>query len=144
MVPVAATVSMFARAYQSLAQFQALAGLLQSEPERDVSDPAVSLAPVRGAVRVAGLAHTFAGSGAPSLAGLTFSIREGERVALEVFDQHRVGLFDTLDLQLHDRPDTRGSAEGLAEFDQTFRDKGPLPFRRIGPGPEFRLGDIER
>lgn len=82
MVPVAATVSMFARAYQSLAQFQALAGLLQSEPERDVSDPTVSLAPVRGDVRVAGLAHTFAGSGAPSLAGLTFSIREGERVAL--------------------------------------------------------------
>jgi len=82
MVPVAATVSMFARAYQSLAQFQALAGLLQSEPERDVSDPAVSLAPVRGAVRVAGLSHTFAGSGAPSLSGLTFSVAEGERVAL--------------------------------------------------------------
>lgn len=82
MVPVAATVSMFARAYQSLAQFQALAGLLQTEPERDVSDPAVTLAPVRGAVRVAGLSHTFAGSGAPSLSGLTFSLREGERVAL--------------------------------------------------------------
>jgi len=82
MVPVAATVGMFARAYQSLAQFQALAGLLQSEPERDVSDPAVSLAPVRGAVRVAGLSHTFAGSGAPSLTGLTFSVAEGERVAL--------------------------------------------------------------
>ncbi len=82
MVPVAATVSMFARAYQSLAQFQALAGLLQSEPERDISDPAVGLAPVRGAVRVAGLSHTFAGSGAPSLSGLTFSVAEGERVAL--------------------------------------------------------------
>jgi ATP-binding cassette, subfamily C, bacterial LapB len=82
MVPVAATVSMFARAYQSLAQFQALAGLLQTEPERDVSDPAVSLAPVRGALGVAGLSHTFAGSGAPSLTGLTFSLREGERVAL--------------------------------------------------------------
>ena len=82
MVPVAATVSMFARAYQSLAQFQALAGLLQSEPERDVSDPAVSLAPMRGAVAVAGLSHTFAGTGAPSLSGVTFSLREGERVAL--------------------------------------------------------------
>ena len=82
MVPVAATVSMFARAYQSLAQFQALAGLLQTEPERDVSDPAVSLAPVRGALAVAGLSHTFKGSGAPSLSGLAFSIREGERVAL--------------------------------------------------------------
>lgn len=82
MVPVAATVSMFARAYQSMAQFQALAGLLQSEPERDISDPAVGLAPVRGAVRVAGLSHTFAGSGAPSLSGLTFSVAEGERVAL--------------------------------------------------------------
>ena len=82
MVPVAATVSMFARAYQSLAQFQALAGLLQSEPERDVSDPAISHAPVRGAVQVAGLGHTFAGSGAPSLAGLSFSVRAGERVAL--------------------------------------------------------------
>ncbi|WP_147158881.1 ATP-binding cassette domain-containing protein [Novosphingobium sediminis] len=82
MVPVAATVSMFARAYQSLAQFQALAGLLQTEPERDVSDPAVSLAPMRGAVAVAGLAHTFGGSGSPSLTGLTFTIREGERVAL--------------------------------------------------------------
>ncbi len=82
MVPVAATISMFARAYQSLAQFQALAGLLQTEPERDVSDPAVSLAPVHGALAVAGLSHTFAGSGAPSLSGLTFQIREGERVAL--------------------------------------------------------------
>lgn len=82
MVPVAATVSMFARAYQSLAQFQALAGLLQTEPERDVSDPAVSLAPVRGALAVAGLSHTFSGSGAPSLSGLTFMVREGERVAL--------------------------------------------------------------
>ncbi|WP_421836339.1 ATP-binding cassette domain-containing protein [Novosphingobium sp.] len=82
MVPVAATVSMFARAYQSLAQLQALAGLLQTEPERDVSDPAVSLAPVRGALAVAGLSHTFSGSGAPSLSGLTFSLREGERVAL--------------------------------------------------------------
>lgn len=82
MVPVAATVSMFARAYQSLAQFQALAGLLQTEPERDVSDPAVGLAPVRGALAVAGLSHRFDGSGAPSLAGLTFQIREGERVAL--------------------------------------------------------------
>lgn len=82
MVPVAATVSMFARAYQSLAQFQALAGLLQTEPERDVSDPAVSLAPVCGALAVAGLTHTFKGSGAPSLSGLSFQIREGERVAL--------------------------------------------------------------
>lgn len=82
MVPVAATVSMFARAYQSLAQFQALAGLLQTEPERDVSDPAVSLAPVRGALAVAGLSHTFSGSGTPSLSGLTFTLREGERVAL--------------------------------------------------------------
>ena len=82
MVPVAATVSMFARAYQSLAQFQALAGLLQTEPERDVSDPAVSLAPVRGALAVAGLSHTFAGSGVPSLSGITFSLRAGERVAL--------------------------------------------------------------
>ncbi len=82
MVPVAATVGMFARAYQSLAQFQALAGLLQTEAERDVSDPAVSLAPVRGALAVAGLSHTFSGSGAPSLSGLTFTIREGERVAL--------------------------------------------------------------
>jgi len=82
MVPVAATVSMFARAYQSLAQFQALAALLQTEPERDVSDPAVSLAPVRGALAVAGLGHTFKGSGAPSLSGLSFQIREGERVAL--------------------------------------------------------------
>lgn len=82
MVPVAATVSMFARAYQSLAQFQALAGLLQTEPERDVSDPAVSLAPVRGALAVAGLSHTFKGSGAPSLSGLSFQISEGERVAL--------------------------------------------------------------
>jgi ATP-binding cassette subfamily C protein LapB len=82
MVPVAATVGMFARAYQSLAQFNALAGLLQAEPERDVSDPAVSLAPVRGAIKVAGLDHTFAGSGAPSLAGLSFAVREGERVAL--------------------------------------------------------------
>lgn len=82
MVPVAATVSLFARAYQSMAQLQALAGLLQSEPERDVSDPAVGLAPVRGAMRVAGLSHTFAGSGAPSLSGLTFSVAEGERVAL--------------------------------------------------------------
>ncbi|WP_298172298.1 ATP-binding cassette domain-containing protein [Novosphingobium sp.] len=82
MVPVAATVSMFARAYQSIAQFQALAGLLQTEPERDVSDPAVNLAPVRGALAVAGLSHTFSGSGAPSLSGLTFSLREGERVAL--------------------------------------------------------------
>ncbi len=82
MVPVAATVSMFARGYQSLAQFNALAGLLQSEPERDGSDPAISLAPVRGAVRIAGLSHTFAGSGAPSLTGLSFAVREGERVAL--------------------------------------------------------------
>lgn len=82
MVPVATTVSMFARAYQSLAQFQALADLLQTEPERDVSDPAVSLSPVRGALAVAGLSHTFKGSGAPSLSGLSFQIREGERVAL--------------------------------------------------------------
>jgi ATP-binding cassette subfamily C protein LapB len=82
MVPVAATVSMFARAYQSLAQIQALAGLLQTEPERDVSDPAVSLAPVRGALAVAGLGHTFKGSSTPSLSGLSFQIREGERVAL--------------------------------------------------------------
>ncbi len=82
MVPVAATVAMFARAYQSLAQFNALAGLLQAEPERDVSDPAISHAPVRGAIRVAGLGHTFAGSGAPSLSGLSFAVREGERVAL--------------------------------------------------------------
>ena len=82
MVPVAATVSMFARGYQSLAQFNALAGLLQSEPERDVSDPAISQSPVRGAIRVAGLGHAFAGSGAPSLAGLSFALREGERVAL--------------------------------------------------------------
>ena len=82
MVPVAATVSMFARGYQSLAQFHALAGLLQAEPERDVSDPAISLAPVRGAIQVAGLSHTFPASGAPSLSGLTFRLREGERVAL--------------------------------------------------------------
>jgi len=34
----------------SLAQFNALAGLLQSEPERDVSDPAISHSPVRGAI----------------------------------------------------------------------------------------------
>jgi ATP-binding cassette, subfamily C, bacterial LapB len=82
MVPVAATVGMFARGYQSLAQFNALAGLLQSEPERDVSDPAISHSPVRGAIRVAGLGHAFAGSGAPSLSGLSFAIGEGERVAL--------------------------------------------------------------
>lgn len=82
MVPVAAAVSMFARAYQSLAQFQALADLLQTEPERDVSDPAVSLASARGALGVAALSHRFAGSGAPSLSGLSFQIREGERVAL--------------------------------------------------------------
>lgn len=82
MVPVATTVSMFARAYQSLAQFQALAALLQTEPERDVSDPAISLAPVRGALAAAGLSHRFGSSGVPSLSGLTFQIREGERVAL--------------------------------------------------------------
>ena len=44
----------------------------------------------------------------------------------------------------HDAERLAKGCEGLAEFDQTFRDKGPLPFRRIGPGPEFRLGDIER
>ncbi len=82
MVPVASTVAMFARGYQSLAQFNALAGLLQAEPERDVSDPAISHAPVRGAIHVAGLGHTFAGSGASCLNGLTFAVREGEHVAL--------------------------------------------------------------
>jgi hypothetical protein len=43
----------------------------------------------------------------------------------------------------HDAERLAEGCESIAEFDQTFRDKGPLPFGGIGLGPKFRLGDIE-
>jgi ATP-binding cassette subfamily C protein LapB len=82
MVPVASTVSMFARLYQSIAQFNALSGILQAEPERDVSDPAVRGGAIRGEIRASGVSHSFGGSAAPSLKDISFAVRPGEKIAL--------------------------------------------------------------
>lgn len=82
MVPVAATVSTVARLYQSGSQFNALATILKTEPELQVSDPAIPAGRIKGEVRAARLSHTFAGAAGPSLDGISFQIRPGEKVAL--------------------------------------------------------------
>ena len=82
MVPVAATVGIVARLYQTGSQFAALATILQAEPELDVSDPAISRDPVRGEIRAARLAFTFKGAAEPSLREVSFHIEPGEKIAL--------------------------------------------------------------
>ncbi|MDF8335167.1 ATP-binding cassette domain-containing protein [Novosphingobium cyanobacteriorum] len=82
MVPVAGTVAMFARLYQSLAQFEALAAILKEEAERQVSDPAIGDAPIKGAIAASRLGHRFADAAAPSLVDVSFTIRPGEKIAL--------------------------------------------------------------
>lgn len=82
MVPVATTVFMFARLYQSLAQFNALAAILQEEPERQVSDPAIGNGTLKGAIAARGLGHRFADAAVPSLKDVDFTVRPGEKIAL--------------------------------------------------------------
>ena len=82
MVPVAATVGIVARLYQSAAQFNALATILKTEPELQVSDPAIPRGRIRGEIRAARLSHTFTGAAGPSLHEVSFQIRPGEKVAL--------------------------------------------------------------
>lgn len=82
MVPVAATVAMAARLYQSGSQFNALATILQTEPELDSSDPAVGRDRLRGAIGAARLCHTFKGAAEPSLVDISFQIAPGEKIAL--------------------------------------------------------------
>ncbi|MBC2667981.1 ATP-binding cassette domain-containing protein [Novosphingobium piscinae] len=82
MVPIAATVSIVARLYQSGPQFASLAAILQAEPERDTSDPAISQGRIRGEIRAAGLSYTFKGAAEPSLRDIAFRIEPGEKIAL--------------------------------------------------------------
>lgn len=82
MVPVAATVGIIARLYQSGSQFSALAAILQAEPELDVSDPAISRGRIRGEIRAAQLCHTFKDAAEPSLRDVSFQIEPGEKIAL--------------------------------------------------------------
>lgn len=82
MVPIAATVGIVARLYQSGSQFNALASILQAEPELDESDPAISRGRIRGAIRAGRLNYTFKGAAAPSLNDISFQIEPGEKIAL--------------------------------------------------------------
>ncbi len=81
MGPVAAAIAMVGRLYQSLSQFQGLAKILQTEPERRLSDPAIGAGRVTGRIVLAGLGHSHDGA-VPCLAGINLAIAPGERVAL--------------------------------------------------------------
>lgn len=82
MVPVSAAIGLASKAYQSLAQFAGLAAIIALPPERQVSDPAVRRARVRGDFRLADVGVVHPGAAAPSLSGITLSIAPGEKVAL--------------------------------------------------------------
>lgn len=82
MVPIAATVAVVARLYQSGPQFASLASILQAEPELDQSDPAISRGRIRGEIRASGLGYTFKGAAEPSLQDVSFQIAPGEKIAL--------------------------------------------------------------
>jgi len=82
MAPVSATVSIFARLYQSSAQIKALAQVLRSAPERQASDPHVAGTAMRGAIGMAGAGFRFEGAAAASLEDISLTIAAGEKVAV--------------------------------------------------------------
>lgn len=82
MVPVSAAISMASKAYQSLAQFAGLAAVIALPPERQVADPAVKRAPVKGEFRLAEVGVAYPGAAQPSLSDVSLSIMPGERIAL--------------------------------------------------------------
>ena len=82
MVPVSTTIGTFARLYQSLSQFKALANILQAEPERHLSDPAIRPEPIKGGIRASALSYRFTGSGEATLRDIDLAIRPGEKIAL--------------------------------------------------------------
>lgn len=82
MVPVSAAISMVSRGYQSLSQFAGLSGLLSTEPERDISDPALQGKRIRGEIRLAHVDFTYEGASEPSLKDVSLSVEPGERIAL--------------------------------------------------------------
>ncbi|MBC2652014.1 ATP-binding cassette domain-containing protein [Novosphingobium aerophilum] len=82
MVPIAATVAIIARLYQSGPQFSSLSSILQTEPEVDQTDPAISQGRIRGDIRAGRLNYTFKGASEPSLRDISFQIEPGEKIAL--------------------------------------------------------------
>lgn len=82
MVPVSSAISMVGKVYQSLSQVDGLAQILQMEPERAVSDPAIRPRRVAGDIRIGNLTHRFEDAGAPCLNGVNLTIQPGEKIAL--------------------------------------------------------------
>ena len=74
----------------------------------------------------------------PAIAGFLMAPEGSNAVALTERLKDGHGIAE------HDAERLAEGCESIAEFDQTLRDKGPLPFRGIWLGPEFRFGDIER
>jgi ATP-binding cassette, subfamily C, bacterial LapB len=82
MVPVTTATGLLTRLYQNITQFSALATILASEPERDVSDPVIARKPIVGAFGLENVAHSYSEDGSPCLQGLNLRIAAGERIAL--------------------------------------------------------------
>lgn len=82
MVPVSNAVGVVSRAYQGLAQFASLSGLLSLEPETDVSDPAARAKIIRGDIALHDVRFVYGEASRPALDAVTLSIRAGEKVAL--------------------------------------------------------------
>ncbi|QAY76355.1 ATP-binding cassette domain-containing protein [Sphingosinicella sp. BN140058] len=82
MVPISSAVAMVGKLYQALAQFQGLAQILSTPPERSQSDPSIRAHRVRGDIRVRNLSYRFDGAADDSLREVSFMIRPGEKIAL--------------------------------------------------------------
>ncbi|WP_158266370.1 ATP-binding cassette domain-containing protein [Allosphingosinicella deserti] len=82
MVPVSSAVGMVGKLYQALAQFQGLAQILATPPERALSDPSIRPHRVRGDIRLQALSHRFEGASEDSLTDIGFKVSPGEKIAL--------------------------------------------------------------
>ena len=82
MGPVATAISTMSRLYQSMAQLTGLARILQTEPERRLSDPTIAAEAIAGDIRVVGLGYRFEGASQDSLKDLSFNVEAGERIAV--------------------------------------------------------------
>jgi ATP-binding cassette, subfamily C, bacterial LapB len=82
MVPVSNAVGIISRAYQGLAQFASLSGLLALEPEADTGDPAVRGKSIRGDIALQTVSFTYGDNSRPALDKISLSIRRGEKIAL--------------------------------------------------------------
>ena len=82
MVPISSAVGMIGKLYQALAQFQGLAQILATAPERALSDPSIKPGRLKGDIRISNLVHRFEDAGENSLNSISLTIQPGEKIAL--------------------------------------------------------------